>query len=211
MHYAISVTRHFGIERYATTVDGSPITEHSALIHEFYGTECAEPVHLVIDASLAENTIGIKAFVSRPLAVANRALANQFQQIPAQMESMEAEAIALDTMARGQEDKWFDKDSDGLSNLDSDTDTLHRSMKRLLEMLETTSNHVDQVVSGSIQPDNEVGREIAATLAAVPRVRPEVFDRVFNDSLQDLLMATYLSNLTRTQLAIASKLKEVLN
>jgi translation initiation factor 3 subunit F len=84
-------------------------------------------------------------------------------------------------------------------------------MKRLLEMLETTSDHVDQVVAGKITPDNEVGREIAATLAAVPRVRPEVFDRVFNDSLQDLLMTTYLSNLTRTQLAIASKLKEVLN
>jgi len=196
---------------YATTVDGSPITEHSALIHEFYGTECQEPVHLVIDASLAENTIGIKAFVSRPLAVANRNLANQFQQVPAQMESMEAEAIALDTMARGQEGKWFDQGSDGLSTLSTDTETLHRSMKRLLEMLETTSDHVDQVVAGKITPDNEVGREIAATLAAVPRVRPEVFDRVFNDSLQDLLMTTYLSNLTRTQLAIASKLKEVLN
>jgi hypothetical protein len=111
----------FETARHATTVDGSPITEHSALIHEFYGTECQEPVHLVIDASLAENTIGIKAFVSRPLAVANRSLANQLQQVPAQMESMEAEAIALDTMARGQEGKWFDQGSDGLSTLSTDT------------------------------------------------------------------------------------------
>ena len=86
-----------------------------------------------------------------------------------------------------------------------------RPVGPLLEMLETASTYVDEVVDGKKQPEDIIGREIAATLAAVPRVRPEVFDRVFNDSLQDLLMATYLSNLTRTQLAIASKLKEVLD
>ena len=117
----------------------------------------------------------------------------------------------VDAMAQGQEGKWFDEDADGLSSLAADTDTLHRSMTRLLDMLETTSTYVDEVVGEKRQPEDNIGREIAATLAAVPRVRPEVFDRVFNDSLQDLLMATYLSNLTRTQLAIASKLKEVLN
>ena len=42
--------------------------------------------------------------------------------------------------------------------------------------------------------------------AAVPRVRPEAFDRAFNNSLQDLLMVVYLSNLTRTQLAITDHL-----
>ena len=119
--------------------------------------------------------------------------------------------LSVDSMAQGQEGKWFDEDADGLSRLAGDTDTLHRSMTRLLDMLETTSTYVDEVVGEKRQPEDNIGREIAATLAAVPRVRPEVFDRVFNDSLQDLLMATYLSNLTRTQLAIASKLKEVLN
>ena len=68
----------------------------SALIHEFYGSEChpAEPIHLTIDTSLKDPSIHIKAFVSEANSVAKRSLANQFRQIPVQMESMEAEAIA---------------------------------------------------------------------------------------------------------------------
>lgn len=48
--------------------------------------------------------------------------------------------------------------------------------------------------------------QMADTLAAVPRMRPEAFNRLFDDNLQDLLMVSYLSSLTRTQLAIAEKL-----
>lgn len=48
--------------------------------------------------------------------------------------------------------------------------------------------------------------QLADTLAAVPRMRPETFNRLFDDNLQDLLMVSYLSSLTRTQLAIAEKL-----
>ena len=42
------------------------------------------------------------------------------------------------------------------------------------------------------------------------RSYPEVFDKMFNDNLQDLLMVMYLSNLTKTQLTIAEKLQESL-
>lgn len=48
--------------------------------------------------------------------------------------------------------------------------------------------------------------QLADTLAAVPRMRPEAFNRLFDDNLQDLLMVSYLSSLTNTQLAIAEKL-----
>jgi translation initiation factor 3 subunit F len=83
-------------------------------------------------------------------------------------------------------------------------------MEKLLSMLETCSEYVDGVVDGSISPDDEVGRDISETLSSVPRIRPEVFDKMFNDSLQDLLMVTYLSNITKTQLLIAEKLNETL-
>jgi translation initiation factor 3 subunit F len=79
-------------------------------------------------------------------------------------------------------------------------------MEKLYNLLETASNYVDSVVEGKVAPDAEMGRQVADTLATVPRIRPEVFDKLFNDSLQDLLMVTYLSNITRTQLTIAEKL-----
>merc|ERR1712224_511997 len=80
------------------------------------------------------------------------------------------------------------------------------SMEKLYNLLETWADYVDSVVEGKNIPDAEVGRKVADALATVPRIRPEVFDKLFNDSLQDLLMVTYLSNITQTQLSIAEKL-----
>jgi translation initiation factor 3 subunit F len=73
-------------------------------------------------------------------------------------------------------------------------------------LLDSTLTYVDSVVDGKTAADPDVGRKIADTLATIPRVRPEVFDKLFHNSLQDLLMVTYLSNITRTQLTIAEKL-----
>ena len=61
-------------------------------------------------------------------------------------------------------------------------------------------------VAGDTPADEKLGRYIADALAVVPRIRPEVFDKIFNGHLQDLLMVSYLSNLTKTQLDIATKL-----
>jgi translation initiation factor 3 subunit F len=72
--------------------------------------------------------------------------------------------------------------------------------------LETASAYVSSVVEGSVAPDVIIGRQIADTLAGVPRIRPEIFNKIFQDSLQDLLMVTYLSNITKMQLMIAEKL-----
>ena len=41
---------------------------------------------------------------------------------------------------------------------------------------------------------------------AVPKLPGDVFGKLFNDSIQDVLLVTYLSNLTRTQLALAERL-----
>ena len=93
----------------------------------------------------------------------------------------------------------------------SSTTSLQHSMETLLGMLETASDYVHRVVDGSLPADDDVGRQIADTLSSVPRVRPEAFDKMFTDSVQDLLMITYLSNITRTQLTISEKLNASLD
>ena len=95
----------------------------------------------------------------------------------------------------------------GQSLLQDETNSsLKISMEKLLGLLETASKYVDSVVDGKVLPDSHTGRKLTDFLSIVPRIRPEVFDRLFNGSLQDLLMVTYLSNITRTQLTIAEKL-----
>lgn len=37
---------------------------------------------------------------------------------------------------------------------------------------------------GQVQPDNSVGRFLADTMASVPRISSDAFDKLFNDSVQ---------------------------
>ena len=38
------------------------MTEHSVLIHEYYGRESKTPVHLTVDTTLKGNKMGMRAF-----------------------------------------------------------------------------------------------------------------------------------------------------
>merc|ERR1711983_279342 len=96
------------------------------------------------------------------------------------------------------------------STIEDENTTLQHSMERLYEMLDNASAYVGQVVEGSVEPDVKIGRQLADTLSSIPAIRKDLFDKVFNDTLQDLMMVSYLSNLTRTQLSIAEKLNALL-
>ena len=100
--------------------------------------------------------------------------------------------------------------AESVSELTKELQGLEGSMSKLLEMVEVASDYVDKVVSGEIEADSETGRQIADTLATVPHIRPEDFDRIFNDNLQDLLMVSYLSSLTKSQLAVAERLNSII-
>ena len=89
-----------------------------------------------------------------------------------------------------------------------DLDSLEKSVIRLLEILDTNSDYVQGVLAGKNEQNDAVGKEIFKALAAVPRMDPEVFGKIFNDRLQDMLMVVYLSNLTRAQLAICDKIAQ---
>ncbi|CAM9314471.1 unnamed protein product [Choristocarpus tenellus] len=189
---------------YATSFDGVSIVDDSSLIHDFYTQECESPVHLVVDTALKDNIVGCKSFISSPLEIDGVALANVFHEVKVQLVSLEAERICIDRMVKGQEDSFTTPE--GLAVVESQIASLETSMQRLLAMLQKAEEFVDSVIAGTEQTDAHMGRKLADTLAAVPRMRPEVFNRMFDDNLQDLLMVSYLSSLTRTQLSIAEKL-----
>jgi translation initiation factor 3 subunit F len=181
------------------------IADTSSLIHEFYATECEDdPIHLVVDTSLETDAMALRAYKSTPVSVKGEPLANLFHEIRLAVKSSESERICVDRMIRSA------SSADGAPASQDESAALQISMERLLAMLETCSEYVDKVVDGTISADDQVGRDISETLNSVPRIRPEVFDKMFNDSLQDLLMVTYLSNITKTQLTIAEKLNATL-
>lgn len=183
------------------------IMDTSSLIHEFYAGESDEgdPIHLVVDTRLETDSISIRAFRSTPVIVQGEPLANLFHELRLSLHSNEPDTICLNQMVLSQSPEGADASSSSSAEKD-DSLALQVSMEKLHALLDGALKYVDSVVEGKVAPDPEVGRKIADSLAAVPRVRPEIFDQLFHDSLQDLLMVTYLSNITRTQLAIAEKL-----
>lgn len=189
-----------------STGESKCIADTSSLIHEFYAGECDDdPIHLVVDTSMQHDAMALRAYKSIPVCVKGETLANMFHEIRLTLKSSESERICIDRLISSSSES-----GGGALATQDESAALQLSMEKLLAMLETCSEYVDKVVDGTIPPDDETGREISDTLNSVPRIRPEVFDKMFNDSLQDLLMVTYLSNITKTQLVIAEKLNESL-
>jgi translation initiation factor 3 subunit F len=126
---------------------------------------------------------------------------NIFHEMSLELESNEAETICLHEMIKGTVATTTTS-----SNGAAKAETLQLSMEKLHGLLDSALEYVQAVLDGKETPDEEKGRKIADTLATVPRVRPEIFDKLFHNSLQDLLMVSYLSSMTRTQLDVAEKL-----
>ncbi|CAM9418586.1 unnamed protein product [Heterosigma akashiwo] len=198
---------------YATSYNGVDIVDNSSLIHDFYTSECDNPVHLVVDTSLRGDRVGVKAYVSSPVIVGGEALANVFHEVKAAPVYEEAERICLDRMARGGGGGGAFEGEEGNAPLapDGGLGELEGAMEALLGLLDQAGEYVAAVLAGKEPADEAAGRELAAALAAVPRLRPAAFDQLFATNLQDLLMVSYLTNLARTQMAIAEKLNETMS
>eukprot|EP00948_MAST-09A_sp_MAST-9A-sp1_P004029 g4029.t1 len=217
---------------YSTNPDGECVTSSTVIFHEFYGksSSIANPVHLVIDTSLVNNRLLTKCFVSKRVQIKNKPIPfAQFQQLKMTIVAPEAEKSALDFMMKGTE-KWAAGEKadpnnasqntateslsaqldslklDGHQALPSNTTSLQHSMKRLQSLLRTLLEYVDQVRSGELPENEEMGTKIANALSIVS-IDANSFDKLFNNSLQDLLMVVYLSNLARAQLSISERIR----
>jgi translation initiation factor 3 subunit F len=93
--------------------------------------------------------------------------------------------------------------------LTSDLEHVASSVEGLRGKLEMVSNYVERVISGEIKEDPKIGRYLLDTVSAIPKLETEEFEKMFNNSLQDLLMVVYMANLTRTQVLLAEKLTTV--
>jgi len=195
---------------YAT---GNTLNNSSSLIHEFYGREIRStlnkdlpnPIHLTVDTELNNGRLSVNAYTSANVGLTLEGpLGSMFVPVPCEVKLAEAERLGLDLIARA-------KDAPNRqASLLTDLDNLERSVSRVQEMLDNVQKYVDGVLNGAITPNNAVGRHLMEAISAVPKVDRAQFEQLFNNNLQDLLMVVYLSNLTRTQLAVAERLQSIL-
>ncbi|KAJ3414833.1 hypothetical protein HDV05_005990 [Chytridiales sp. JEL 0842] len=184
---------------YAT---GDSVDAQSVLVHESFASDIypLQPVHVLFDTTLSTGKLSIKSYVSAQLgAPGSENTGAMFVQVPCDVKLYDGERSGLDIISSAKGEPSGGK-------LMSDIESLERSILLIQEMLETIATYVSKVQSGKIEANNAIGRFLMDTISSVPRIDAADFEKMFNNHLQDLLMIIYLSNLTRTQLAIAQRL-----
>jgi translation initiation factor 3 subunit F len=194
-----------------TTIDGGVIIDNSSLIHDFYSRECADPVHIVVDTTLAGDNVGVRAFVSAPMAAGPYSFANMFHEVSVSVEVAPFEAICMGQMVEGQreaKDPW--SSATVLAPISSSEQALAVSTEKMLAVIDQILHYVTEVSEGRIEARPDVGMLLADTLGLSGAVRVEDFQSLFQSKTQDLLMVNYLTTLIQNQLAIAEKLQQII-
>jgi len=186
---------------------GEEINYISSLIHNVYKGQVDQPVHLTVDTALNTSKLRVRAYTASEVRVGEKSVIARFETANMELFAHEAEKIGVDALINGHPD---DKRLDAPATILSDVENLENSLLKLLNSLQVVTDYVDKVVEGKEQGEAEIGRAIQAALAVVPHIDAESFDKLFNKNIQDLLMIVYLSNLTRTQLAIADKVSTLM-
>lgn len=174
---------------------GTDVSGSNALIHTFYTNECVNPVHLVVDTTLQDNKMSIKSFVSRSLSIQGRELAREFQEVPCEVRSIEAERAGGDLLL-----------GETIEKLPNELEGLASSLSKLQNSLEAAETYVNEVVSGKRQGSVLVGRHLAEAVATVPHFSAADLAKLLQDSQNDVLLTSYLAGLIRAHISLADKL-----
>lgn len=178
-----------------STGTGGITSGTDALIHTFYTNECKNPVHLIVDTTLQNDRLAVKAYVSRALSLQGRELAREFQEVSCEIKTVELERVAGDLLG-----------SEAIEKLPSEMEGLAASMRKLLQSLEAAEVYVNDVVEGRREAKVSIGRYLAETVASVPHFSNEELTRLLQDSQNDVLLTSYLAGLIRAHISLADKL-----
>nr|XP_015194579.1 PREDICTED: eukaryotic translation initiation factor 3 subunit F [Lepisosteus oculatus] len=182
---------------YATGYD---ITEHSVLIHEYYSREAQNPIHLTVDTALQSGRMNIRAYVSAQMGVPGKTVGVMFTPLTVKYVSYDTERIGVDLLQRTRQSP------SRTVGLTTDLEQVGTAAARVQDMLTTVLSYTEDVLSGKVTADNTVGRFLTDLVSKVPKISPEDFESMLNSNINDLLMVTYLSNLTQAQIALNEKL-----
>ncbi|XP_037132109.1 eukaryotic translation initiation factor 3 subunit F [Syngnathus acus] len=196
LHKRVSPTEVI-IGWYATGFD---ITEHSVLIHEYYSREATNPIHLTADTALQSGKMNIRAYVSAQMGVPGKTVGVMFTPLTVKYVYYDTERIGVDLLQRT---RLITGRTKGLT---SDLSQVVGSAARVQDMLTTVLAYIEDVLSGKATADNSVGRFLMDLVNKVPTISAEDFENMINSNINDLLMVTYLSNLTQAQIALNEKL-----
>lgn len=188
---------------------GNEIQTSSAIVHNFYCTKESQftatavlpgPVHLLVDTSMQRECLGVKAFVNVRTVVADNLL--QFHELPLKINTSAAERSGIRQLMHARRAA---RDAESTAADLNSMDGFEGGLKELLALFRRVREYVQAVRSKKIEGDVDVGRGLTAALCAEPIIDASAVEQLCHNSLQDALMVVYLSNVAKTQIAIAEK------
>lgn len=196
---------------YATSLE---FNEASVFLHNYYTERVASRlggqrignqsiIHLLVDTAISNNEMNVKAYTGSNVALTSQenTLGMKFFPVPVSITSTQPETIGLQQMLRAR--------SNDKTLHTSDIASVHRSITRLLDIINQLKTYVDKVLKGEQKPNAQIGRFLADAVSSLPSFEPDTFETMFHNAQQDLLMVVHLSNLARTHLALAEKLNKL--
>lgn len=181
---------------------GNEVTNHSALIHDYYARETKDPIHLTLDTTLENGRMTMKAYVLVPLGVPNATTGSMFTPVPVEVTASEPEIAGLDLLHKSKFQKTLTRPIEPMPDLMK----ISEAAGKLEESLDILLKYIESVVEGQHTPDNAIGRQLWDLVQSVPKMDSEEFERMLNSNVRDLLMVIYLSQMTKTQLKLNEKL-----
>lgn len=182
---------------------GHEVTNHSAVIHEYYSRECNNPIHLTVDTSLQGGRMGLKAYVCVVLGVPTGKQGCMFTSIPCDITCYDPEVFALQLCQKTM------APSAGRSrtvNPMLDLVQVAEAGSKMGVLLDQVLAYVEDVLANQVEPNNAIGRSLLDLVNSVPHMSNEQFSEMFNSNVKDLLMVISLSQLIKTQLQLNEKL-----
>eukprot|EP01063_Lacrimia_lanifica_P028170 TRINITY_DN4071_c0_g1_i1.p1 TRINITY_DN4071_c0_g1~~TRINITY_DN4071_c0_g1_i1.p1 ORF type:complete len:338 (+),score=172.98 TRINITY_DN4071_c0_g1_i1:111-1124(+) len=191
-------------------------------------------VLMVMDPCLQNGTLNTKCFKMTTATIGGEEIPNLFKEIPFDWKTRSnIEKIALDKMITTRhlslkpileglpselqtEDlqscqrKPVVRTGTGMQSSSHGErpafENVHKHLLQIQTVLKKSLDHVNAVVEGKAAEDAELGRELLSLIQSVPPVEAEAFDKLFNNTTQDMLMMNYLAKLTETQVQLMERL-----
>ncbi|KAI0768583.1 COP9 signalosome subunit 6 [Trametes elegans] len=177
------------------TVAERPTSQHIAL-HDQFTAYSSTPLLLILQpstvfaasADASGQSLPLKAY-EPTLEIRDRKSRSVFIEAPFNVETGEAERIAVD---------WTAKGGSGGTSLESHLQTQRAAVKMLHDRILLLVKYVSDAIAGSAVKDHATLRALAALIASLPASENKEFREEFDTEYEDVQLTAYLATLTKS-------------
>jgi len=186
------------------------IEEKDRLVQEYYhnlmsqtrqGKGGVHPIVLMVDTAPTSGKVDIKVYTPLTIEIGRRQIeATMPLWLQTEICYSDADRTILDELRKCA------SSSSRKMELQSGIEPLKSAVDDITGKLAVVQDYVQDVIDGKKKPNAATGRLLTDFFHSIPRADPEVFEKMLNSNVNDLLMVLYLSQLANVELSLNEKL-----